>query len=118
MSNKDWTEGIDFSVNLKNLYREEAYTDMKGASIRRLQPIKPDGTIDKKRDAIFLGHTQLLFPEGSIPVQCVIEAKKIDQAFKKFPAAMQAAAERLLKELEEMEKKNKAEESRIILPGQ
>jgi hypothetical protein len=117
MTNKEMTEEIDFSVNLKNLYREEAFTDMKGASIRQLKPIKPDGSIDKRRDPIFFGHTQLLFPEGSIPVQCVIDAKKIDQAFKKFPSAMQAAAERLLTELAEMEKENKKEESRIILPG-
>ena len=32
MSIKEATEGIDFSVNMKNLYREEAFTDMKGAS--------------------------------------------------------------------------------------
>lgn len=115
MNIKEATKGIDFSVNMKNLYREEAFTDMKGASIRRLKPIKPDGSIDKKRDPIFLGHTQLLFPEGGIPVQCVIDAKKIDQAFKRFPSAMQKAAEKMLRELEQMEKKT--EDSRIILPG-
>ena len=116
MSTDERTGGIDFSVNMKNLYREEAFTDMTGASIRRFTPIKRDGSRDKKRPLIFLGNTQLVFTQGSIPVQCVIEAKNIDQAFKRFPPAMKEAAEKALSEIEEMEKKK--EDSRIILPGQ
>jgi hypothetical protein len=65
---------------------------------------------------VFFGHTQLMFSQGSIPVQCVIEAKNIDQAFRKFPSEMKKAVEKVMLELEDMEK-NK-EDPRIILPGQ
>ena len=33
-------QGIDFTVDQSNLYREEGITDLKVASIRRLIPIK------------------------------------------------------------------------------
>ena len=41
---------IDFTVDKKNLYREENIIDLKSASIRCLTPIKQDGTIDDSRD--------------------------------------------------------------------
>ena len=38
---------IDFSVDRSNLYKEESFTDLKIANIRRLIPVKPDGSEDK-----------------------------------------------------------------------
>ena len=45
----------DIAVDQNNLYREETFTDLKVASIRRLTPIKPDGSDDFTRPAIFVG---------------------------------------------------------------
>ena len=115
MSTQDKTAHIDFSVNRKNLYKEEAFTDMEGASIRRLTPIKPDGTRDKKRPLEFFGHTQLLLSHGAVPVHCFLKAKNLDQAFKQFPSAMKESVEKVIKDLDEVEKKG---DSRIIMPGQ
>jgi len=115
MSIKERTAHIDFSVNGKNLYREEGFTDMKGASIRRLTPINQDGTRDKKRKPVFFGHTQLLLAHGAVPIHCFLKAKNLDQALKQYPSAIKESAEKVIKEIEEMENKG---DSRIIMPGQ
>ena len=108
-------DGINFNVDRQNLYREESFTDLKVASIRRLTPVKTDGTTDKTRRPVFVGHTSLLTPNGPVPLQAVIDAKDLQQAIKRFPEAMDAALDKLVDEA----KKFKAEESsRIIVPGQ
>ena len=107
-------ESIDFSMDRTNLYREESFTDLRIASIRRLTPVKPDGSPDKARKTLFVGHTNLITPNGPLPIQNVIQAKELQQAIKKFPEAMQAAMERLV---EEAKKHKQKEESRIIVPG-
>ncbi len=108
------TESIDFSMDRTNLYREENFTDLKIASIRRLTPVKPDGSADKTRKTIFVGHTNLITPNGPLPIQNMIQAKELQQAIKKFPEAMQSAMEKLV---EEAKKHKQKEESRIIVPG-
>ena len=108
------TETIDFLVDRTNLYREESFTDHRIASIRRLTPVKPDGSEDKTRKTLFVGHTNLITPNGPLPIQNVIQAKELQQAIKKFPEAMQSAMERLI---EEAKKHKQKEESRIIVPG-
>jgi hypothetical protein len=110
----EMTESIDFSMDRTNLYREENFTDLKIASIRRLTPVKPDGSADKTRKTIFVGHTNLITPNGPLPIQNMIQAKELQQAIKKFPEAMQSAMERLV---EEAKKHKQKEESRIIVPG-
>ena len=64
MTNTANEQQIDFNVDRDNLYREEGITDLKTASIRRLIPIKADGSTDASRTAIFVGSTQLMTPEG------------------------------------------------------
>jgi hypothetical protein len=108
------TNSIDFTVDKKNLYREEMYTDLKVASIRRLIPVKSDGKIDKSRDTIYVGQTHLMSPDGPVPLQNVIQAKGLQQAIKKFPDAMQTAMDQLVEKAQKMKDK---EESRIIVPG-
>ncbi|MCP4036268.1 MAG: cytoplasmic protein, partial [bacterium] len=39
----------EMQPDLDNLYREESFTDLKIAQIRRLTPVKPDGSIDESR---------------------------------------------------------------------
>ncbi len=111
---EDQKHEIEFSVNRQNLYREESFTDMKVASIRRLTPVKPDGSEDKSRKAIFVGQTSLITPNGPVPIQTIIDARQLQQAIKKFPEAMQNEMERLVAE---MKKLKQEKESRIIVPG-
>jgi hypothetical protein len=105
------TESTEFSVDRTNLYREENFTDLKIGSIRRLTPVKPDGSADKTRKTLFVGHTNLITPNGPLPIQNVIQAKELQQAIKKFPEAIQSAMERLVEEA----KKNKQKEEGITL---
>lgn len=121
----DHTTGIDFTVDRQNLYREETFTDLKVASIRRLIPVNTDGSIDKTRKTVFVGETNLMTPGGPLPVQAVITAKQLQQAIKRFPEAMQTAVEKLAEEVNKMRQKENSsiitpaenESSRIIVPG-
>ena len=45
--------GNDIQMDAANLYREESYTDLKAGSLRKLVPVKADGTDDPSRPAIF-----------------------------------------------------------------
>ena len=112
----DENESLDFSVDRGNFYQEENYTDLKACSIRRLTPVKPDGSMDKTRKTIFVGQKTLMTPNGAVPIQDVIQAKDLQQAIKKFPEAMQSALSRLIEEAKKMKEK-KNDESRIIVPG-
>ena len=115
---------IDFSVDHSNLYKEESFTDLKVGNIRRLIPVKPDGSEDKTRNTIFVGQTNLMTPNGPLPIQGVIRAKELQQAVKRFPEAMEEAVERMMEEAQKMKDQQgseiitkQEEDSRIIIPG-
>jgi len=105
----------EIKVDSNNLYREEVFTDLRVASLRRLVPIKADGSDDPGREPLFMGETQLMSQRGPLPVQCPIEASTLQEAIDKFPEAVQAAVERLIDEAREIQRD---EASRIIVPGQ
>jgi len=104
----------NLNVDYNNLYREEAYTDLKVASIRKFIPVKPNGSEDKSRDPFFIGQTQIMSPSGPLPIQCPIDAATLKDAIKKFPEAIQGAIEKLIAEAKQMQQD---EESRIVLPN-
>ena len=101
MHNNDSQRTIDFTVNRNNLYREESFTDIKVAAIRRLTPVKPDGSEDNSREPIFMGLSQLLTPSGPIMLQSLLDAKTFEESMDKFPAAMQKEMDRVLAEAKE-----------------
>jgi hypothetical protein len=103
-----------FEMNEKNLYREESFTDIKVGTIKRLTPIQLDGTPDNSRNPIFLGMTQLMSPKGPLPIQNMIPARNLGEAIEKFPEAMNAAVEKLVKAAE---KARQEESSKIVVPG-
>jgi hypothetical protein len=105
---------VELKVDRQNLYKEESFTDLKVCTIRRLSPIKPDGSADKTRKTLFFGSTNIITPKGPLPIQSMIQARELQQAVKNFPETMKSAMERLL---EEVEKQKQQQESRIIVPG-
>jgi hypothetical protein len=120
MSNGEHEQQFDFSVDRDNLYREEGITDIKVASIRRLVPINIDGTEDTNRPPVFMAHTQLMSPEGPVPLQAALKAVTIEEAIDEFPDAMQKALNDVVQKLKEMRKQQaekQNEDSRIIVPG-
>lgn len=105
----------DIAVDQENLYREETFTDLKVASIRRLTPVTRDGSEDTSRPTMFIGETTLMSARGPLPINCPIEAATLVDAFEAFPQAVQAAVERLMEEAREMQRQ---EANRIVVPGQ
>ena len=104
----------EITVDLANLHREEVFTDLQAASIRRLTPVKSDGSQDTGRDVIYIGETNLMTQMGPLPVQFPIEAKDLDDAFGQFAEGVKGAIERLNERAKEMARE---ESSRIVVPG-
>jgi hypothetical protein len=120
MADFDNSKQIDFSIDRDNLYREDAITDLKVASIRRLVPIQADGSEDASRSPIFMGHSQVMTPEGPLPIQSRLMANTLAEAYDAFPDAMQKSLNDMISQLQEMQRKEqekKREDSRIIIPG-
>ncbi len=111
---------IDFTVEKNNLYREENILDLKSASIRCLTPVKPDGTDDESREMIFVGNTQLMSPQGPVPLHAPLKAATLEEAMEVFPEAMQKAMAEMIenvKRMQEQEQAKQQDDSRIIMPG-
>ncbi len=104
MSEEGMTQNIDFNVSLDNLYREEHYTDLKVASIRRLIPIKQDGSKDESRAEQFHGHSQLISPQGPVPLQAQLPANNFNEAIEVFPAAMEKALGEMVERVKQLQK--------------
>ena len=118
MANQEQQNAIDFTVDQKNLYREESITDMKVAAIRKMTPITPSGDVDESRTAIFVGTTQLMTPEGPLPIQAMLPANNLKEAFEAFPKAMEAAMTRMVEQIQQAQQaQKKQDDSRIIVPG-
>jgi hypothetical protein len=110
------TKVTDIKIDPNNLYKEEAFTDLTFATIRRLTPVKLDGSPDESREPIFTGMTQLMSPNGPIPVQCLIEgAKTLSEAADKLPEAIEKTVQAMIAEAEDMRRQ---EASKIVIPGQ
>jgi len=104
----------DVKMDTANLYREESYTDLKTGSIRKLVPVKTDGSEDTSRQAIFSGHTQLMSPHGPLPIQGAIDAKTLDEAVLGFPQAMEDAMNRMIEEAQQYQRE---QSNKIITPA-
>lgn len=100
-------------VDTDNLYREESFTDLKVATLRRLVPIKLDGSDDESRTPIYSGSSHIMSQMGPVPVNAQIEANSLQEALKKFPDAIKEAIERMIEEAKEMQRQ---ESSRIVVP--
>jgi len=68
------------SVDTHNLYREETFTDLKVASLRRLSPVKVDGSPDPARRVLILGQTHVMTRAGPVPLEFEIDAQTLEEA--------------------------------------
>jgi hypothetical protein len=107
-------QGLDqIQVDTDNLYREESFTDLKVASLRRLVPINIDGSDDDSRPAIYTGSAHIMSQMGPVPVNAQIEAGSLQEALEKFPDAIKEGIDRMIEEAKEMQRQ---ESSRIVVP--
>ena len=111
----------EFKIDRSNLFIEESFTDLKIGTVKRLTPVKADGSEDKSRKTVFVGHTSIMTPNGPLPIQNIIGAKELSQAIKKFPEAMQEAMDRLIEEVKKYQEQEQSKiqqpDSNIIIPG-
>ncbi len=114
MSSPSSTPIEEITVDRNHLYVEEVFTDLKIATIRRLSPVRPDGSVDDSRPVLFQGQTQLISQMGPLPVSCAIEAADLEDALEKFPEAIAQAVERMIEEARDLQRQ---EASRIVVPG-
>lgn len=107
------TQAMDMRMDAADLYREEIFTDRQVGTVRRLIPVKVDGTPDDKRPVSYIGQTQMLTPLGALPLSFEINATSLEEAIRLFGDAAQQAAERTIDELREMRREAA---SSIVLP--
>ena len=105
----------DMQFDGSNIYREERLTDLKVGSIRRMVPVKIDGSDDPDRKAVFAGQTQLMTQMGPVPVEFPIEVDNLEDAVRAFPECVKKAVEQMVEEAREYQRR---EASRIVVPGQ
>ena len=103
----------DIRLDANSLYREEILTDRKAGTLRRLIPVKLDGSPDTTRAVLFSGQTQLLTPAGVLPLSFDIEASTLEDALKRFPEAMKRALDEAIEEAREYRREAA---SRIVVP--
>ena len=107
--------GKEIQMDAANLYREESYTDLKAGSLRKLVPVKADGTDDPSRPAIYTAATQVMTPGGVLPLSGEVEgAKSLAEAVAGFPATIQQAVADLREEMAAMQRERA---SQIVVPG-
>ncbi len=119
MKNKN--QGIKFDVDANNLYREEAYTDLKSATIRKLTPVRRDGSEDESRPVLFLGHAELISPQGPVPIQADLQADTLEKAIASLPDAMEKAAYQVRDEynrMMEQQRLQQEQQSKTIKSGE
>jgi hypothetical protein len=114
LSGEDVQHLSELKVDATNLYREEIFTDLRVATLRRLVPVRLDGSPDPSRPVLFSVQTTLMTQAGPVPVSAAVEATTLEEAAKKFPEAIQASVERLVEEARELQRR---EMSRIVVPG-
>ena len=103
----------DIRVDPNALYLEEVFTDRRVGTIRRLTPVKKDGTREQSKAVLYVGETQVLTPAGALPIGFEIGAGSLEEAAEKFGSLAREAIERTVKELQEMRRQAA---SSIVIP--
>lgn len=103
----------DPQMDAAALYREEVFTDRKMGTIRRLTPIKADGSADPARPVLYVGEAQILTQLGTLPLSFEIPAQSLQEAVTKFGPATKQAIEQAMRELQELRRQAS---SSIVIP--
>jgi len=100
-------------MNAASLYREDIYTDQRVGTVRRLTPVKSDGSDDASRPVLFIGQATVMTPMGSLPLSFELEGTNLAEAVAGFGPAAQAAIEDAARELQELRRQAA---SSIVIP--
>lgn len=100
-------------MDAADLWREEIFTDRKVGTVRRLTPVKPDGSADLSRKAVFLGEASLMTSAGSLPLTFEIPGETLEKAVAGYGDAVQKAFQEAMEELKELRRRAA---SQIVIP--
>lgn len=106
-------ETQDMNMDVNALYREDTVTDRRIGVIRRMTPIKPDGSDDPGRDTLYVGQAEIMTNMGPVPINFELEAKTLAEAVVGFAVAAQAAVERTVQQIQEMRRQAA---SQLVVP--
>lgn len=98
-------EPVSAKMDEKDLWKEEVFTDRKVGTIRRLSPVKADGSADASRKTLFVGEAQLMTPAGALPLSFEIPGDTLEAAVAGYGAAVQLAFTETMEELKELRRK-------------
>ena len=105
----------NIKIDGSNLWKEENFTDLQVGSIRKLTPIKLDGTEDEARQATYSATTNIMTPSGALPISGEIDAANLEEAVEKFSEAINTAVKKLQDDMVRMQKE---QASQIVTPDQ
>lgn len=100
-------------MNAEGLYREDIFTDQRVGTVRRLTPVRPDGSDDSARPMLFVGQATVMTPMGSLPLSFELDGTTLAEAVASFGSAAQHAIEDAARELQEMRRQAA---SSIVIP--
>jgi hypothetical protein len=104
---------LDPQMDASAMYLEEMFTDRKVGALRRLTPVKSDGSVDASRPVLFVGQAEIMTNMGPVPINFEIEGASLDQAIAGFSAAAAAAIERTVQQIQEMRRQAA---SQLVVP--
>ena len=114
MANEQQGAVRDLKMERDRLYIEEVITDLAAGTIRRMTPLKLDGTPDESRAILYMGQSQVLSAMGPLPVQFELEASSLEEAVEMFGPEAEKAVRRMVDELRELQRE---QASQIVVPG-
>jgi hypothetical protein len=100
-------------MDANDLYREDTITDRKVGTIRVMTPVRPDGSTDPARTAVYVGQAQIMTPAGVLPLSFEIPAGTLAEACAGFADGAKLAFEETMQELQEMRRQ---QASSIVIP--
>src|SRR5690606_25871269 len=103
----------DPQMDADSLYLEEMFTDRSVGGIRRLSPVKRDGSPDPARPAVIIGQAEIMTNMGPVPINFEIEVKSLEEAVAGFSVAATAAIERTVQQIQEMRRQAA---SQLVVP--
>ena len=113
MAEEQSLENIE--IDGANLWKEETYTDLKVGTLRKMTPIKLDGSEDEARQATWSATTNIMTPGGALPISGEIEAATLEEAVNQFPAAINEAVKKLQEDMIRMQQE---QASKIVTPDE
>ncbi|HYM34591.1 MAG TPA: hypothetical protein VET48_04295 [Steroidobacteraceae bacterium] len=105
--------GREPAMDASALYHEEIITDPKLGKIRRMTPIKSDGSRDTARAVLYVGQAEIMTNMGPMPISFEIEAPTLEQAIAGFGAAATVAIERTVQQIQELRRQ---QASQLVVP--